>query len=62
MTERHIGLIFGTAFLCFWLGYKAAVFANGLPIQLTKMDGLTLIIAAGLLFYGLTGRSENASK
>ncbi|MCU0906274.1 MAG: hypothetical protein MUF73_02260 [Rhodobacteraceae bacterium] len=60
MAEKHIAVLFGTAFLCFWLGYKAAVFANGLPIQLTKMDGLTLAIAAVLLFRGLTGRSEGA--
>jgi hypothetical protein len=60
MTERYISLVVGTAFLCFWLGYTAAKFANGLPIRFSMMDGLTLIAAAVLLFNGLTGRLSDS--
>jgi hypothetical protein len=60
MAERFSSLIAGTAFLCFWLGYNAAKFANGISIQLDMTDGLTLISVAVLLFHGLTGRLGRA--
>jgi hypothetical protein len=54
LADRNISLIFGTGFLCFWLGYNAAKFANGVPIQFTAMDGLLLLCSGFLLFYGMT--------
>ena len=56
MHDRAITLISGTGFLCFWLGYKAAKLANGLPLQLTAMDGLSLVCSGLLIHYGVTGR------
>jgi hypothetical protein len=56
MHDRAIALISGTGFLCFWLGYKAAKLANGLPLQLTAMDGLSLVCSGLLIHYGVTGR------
>jgi hypothetical protein len=56
VADRNISLIFGTGFLCFWLGYNAAKFANGVPIQFTAMDGLSLLCSGFLLFYGLSSR------
>ncbi|MCA3507328.1 MAG: hypothetical protein IOD01_08600 [Rhodobacter sp.] len=54
VAERNISLVFGTGFLCFWLVYNAAKFANGVPIQFTAMDGLSLLCSGFLLFYGMT--------
>lgn len=57
VADRYTSLICGTGFLCFWLGYNAAKFANGVPIQLTAMDGLSLVCSGLLLFYGMTRRA-----
>jgi len=57
LADQNISLICGTGFLCFWLGYNAAKFANGVPIQFTAMDGLSLLSSGFLLFYGMTRRA-----
>lgn len=51
MADRTVSLIAGTAILCFWLGYLAAKFANGLPIGLNEMDALTVGSVVALLGY-----------
>ena len=57
VADRYTSLICGTGFLCFWLGYNAAKFANGVPIQFTAMDGLSLLCSGFLLFNGMTRRA-----
>ncbi len=61
MADRYICLICGTGILCFWLGYNAAKFANGLPLQLSMLDGLNLLSAGVLLFQGSSRRRAEKS-
>jgi hypothetical protein len=56
LADRNISLICGTGFLCLLIGYNAAKFANGVPMQFTAMDGLSLLCSGFLLFYGMTRR------
>jgi hypothetical protein len=57
VADRYTSLICGTGLLCFWLGYNTAKFANGVPMQFTAMDGLSLLCSGFLLFYGMTRRA-----